>query len=112
MLNYSKKFKNVLIDTGTEGEFSTADLPLSGHDTAIDDGQQQYSSREASILYATSKEVGDKAIARRLRLVANKVEAAFKKAALGFSEYSTASLPESGNDDDLSGPAIDVDQVS
>ena len=107
-------------DNGKDGIYSTADLPLSGHDKSIDDDQQKYASKEAQSLSLVASQVKDKALSRRLKLLASKVENLSKVAGnqIGIREphvsdkslYTTADLPESGKDSDLSGKPIDADQ--
>lgn len=94
-------------DMGAEGTFSTDELPMSGHDSACDDGQQKTAART---LFAVAEEVSkkDKPLARRIRVLGKQV-----LASVGIQEgkqgdfYSTASLELSDDEG-----AVDSDQKS
>jgi len=104
-------------DMGKPGDFSTADLPQTGHEEAIDDGQQQYEASEPSMLIEAAKVLlknGDKVLARRIHKIARDLGKAFAEAGIRdteeFEPLSTADLPETGDDADMSGAPLDSDQ--
>jgi len=102
---------------GKPGDFSTAELPQTGHESAIDDGQQQYEANEPTMLIEASKVLlkqGNKILARRLHKLAQNVGKKFAEAGIRdteeFEPLSTGDLPETGDDTDMSGIPLDADQ--
>lgn len=80
-------------DEGTTGLWSTGDLPQTGHDEAVDDGQQQF--RAASILmrvaHGMETQLKDRITARRLRALADEVSPGIREQAQNNPDlFSTA----------------------
>jgi len=89
-------------DVGDVGTYSTTQLPQTGHEDAVDDGQQRCASELRKI--SASLRAKNKYAARRLHVLANQLDG-------GDSKFSTAALPETGHDSDMSGTPRDADQV-
>jgi len=98
-------------DQGAPGLYSTAELPQTGHEDALDDGQQVYALATIAAVAREVSKAGDKILARRLFAVAREAREGLK--AMGIVEpafnnphlYSTAPMSMPGQD----GTALDDD---